>query len=109
MLDLGPTHGRIYTFISGTLQASLRIRAVSPEALLFAKSFIKAYCLLKANSKASGETARMRRLAWSFAVCICPKALSEKASQSYGPLGSVLWSPWWRSSLQWEHTMLPAT
>ena len=45
------------------LQASLRIRAVSPEALLFAKSFIKAYCLSKANSKASGETAWMRRLA----------------------------------------------
>ena len=29
---------------------------------------------MKANSKASGETAQMRRLAWSFAVCICPKA-----------------------------------
>ena len=41
------------------LQASLRIRAVSPEALLFALSFIN---VVTANSKAFGEAARLHRL-----------------------------------------------
>ena len=33
------------------LQASLRIRTISPEALLFAWSFIKAYCIWRQTAK----------------------------------------------------------
>ena len=55
------------------LQASLHIHAVARR---FAVCFYKQQTLIKlqANSKASGETVRMHRLALSFAVCICAKA-----------------------------------
>ena len=36
--------------------------------------FYESLLLMKTNSKASGETVRMHRLAWNFAVCICHKA-----------------------------------
>ena len=36
------------------LQASLGIRAVSPEALIFSKRFIKAYCYEKQTAKLLG-------------------------------------------------------
>ena len=50
------------------LQSSLRIRAVSLEAFLFALSYIKVYCLGKQTAKL------LASLRGSFAVCICPKA-----------------------------------
>ena len=40
----------------------------------------------KTSSKASGETARMRRLAWSFAVCICPKVHFLMTQLKYAPI-----------------------
>ena len=45
------------------LQASLCIRAVSPEAIAVCLELHHGIPLMKANSKASGKTARMRRLA----------------------------------------------
>ena len=39
--------------------------------MMFRNSFSLAYRLPLANSKGSGETARMRRLTWTFAIRIC--------------------------------------
>ena len=48
------------------LRANLRIRAVSPKALLFAQSFIKSYCLRKASTRFVGYIGPLEALLFAY-------------------------------------------
>ena len=50
------------------------IQASGPHSKIYELRREKMGLRIYANSKASDEPARMRMLAWSFAVCICSKA-----------------------------------
>ena len=66
----GPKHCVVY--VPSNAHAQLSSGAKSPALCL--KLLLAPY-IMRANSEGSGETVRMRRLAWAFAVRICDKYL----------------------------------
>ena len=59
--------------VNSILQTHMPSHLVGLRCLIFRRSLRLLLYFKCANSEGSGETARMRRLAWAFAGCICDK------------------------------------
>ena len=55
------------------LQMSMRSHPVELDGWYFGRTFRLLPYFIRANSEGSGQTARMRRLAWAFAGRLCDK------------------------------------
>ena len=64
-----PAHEIMVLFVLRKLILQTRMRSHPMEArcLIFGRTFRLRQYFMNANSEGSGETARMRRLAWAFA------------------------------------------
>ena len=61
--------------------------------------------LVWASSEGSGETARMRRLAWTFAARICDKYQIRLARPKWTSTSPTTWTIIW--AMSWENLFMP--
>ena len=80
------------TFRKLILQTHMRSHPVGATCLIFGRARRLLPYFMCANSKGSGETARIRRLAWAFAGRLCDKYhnLSGAHSCCYAYLFSMI-------------------
>ena len=68
-----PTHEIMVLFVLRELLLQMRMRSQWARCLIFSWTLCLHPYFMCANSEGSGETARMRRLAWAFAGRLCDK------------------------------------